>query len=149
MQWQLNSPFSSFILTWVALSSPWYLWFRGQNEIWLLLAFFHGLSLLFTFEGKGVPNSLIFQVRKRSGFLLVLYEATYWSSPSGWKSTKLKVGGAGWKAVQYHFLFSSVKSMLSVAMQCLEVVDFYILFRVYSCFLQKRQYDRSLLSLSL
>lgn len=33
MQWQLKSPFSSFILTWVALSLPWYIWFRGQNEI--------------------------------------------------------------------------------------------------------------------
>lgn len=42
----------------------------------LLLDFFHGLSALFTFEGKSAPNSLILQVRKRSGFLSV-HDATY------------------------------------------------------------------------
>ena len=148
MQWQLNSPFSSFILTWVALSSPWYLWFRGQNEIWLLLAFFHGLSLLFTFDGKGVPNS-DFSSQKEIRVSISPVWCHLLKLTFRLEKYKTKSWGRGWRAVQYHFLFSSVKSVLSVAMQCLEVVDFYILFRVYSCFLQKRQYDRSLLSLSL
>lgn len=41
-----------------------------------LLDFFHGLSPLYTFEWKSAPNSLILQVRKRSGFLSV-HDATY------------------------------------------------------------------------
>lgn len=62
---------------------------------------------------------------------------------------KTKSWGRWVESHSYHFLSSGVKSMLSLAMQCHEVADFSILFRVYSCFPQKRQYDRSLLSFSL
>lgn len=93
----------------------------------------------FHFSGEKCSKLWSFKSERVRGFyqscMMLLTEAHLQTKKEGKKEAE--------RTIQYHFLLLSVNSLLLEAFYCHQVVDFYFLFRVYSCYLCKWQYDRS------